>query len=129
VGGVHEKRLTGLPVADGDVPEDFLISLDGQRVVYRADQDTDGVNGLTDEVFELFSVILQAKPKALFESPVALVRSWAFDTVTGVIRGRAPAALGSGCREGWDVCMPEEKRFCPNLTTQLPAPQRCGKWI
>ena len=76
-------KLNGPLVADGDVVS-FRIGPASGRVVYVADE-------LTDGVFELFSVILQAELKALFESPVAnavaagvaLIRGWAFDTVTG----------------------------------------------
>jgi Tol biopolymer transport system component len=39
-------KLNGSPVGGGDVTAPFHISPDGRRVVYRADQDTDGVDEL-----------------------------------------------------------------------------------
>jgi len=51
VGSVHAQRLNDPLVANGNVSDFFLISSDGQQVVYLADQDI-------DEVFELYSVPL-----------------------------------------------------------------------
>jgi len=39
-------RINGLLVSGGDVSEDFVFSPDGSQVVYRADEDVNGVNEL-----------------------------------------------------------------------------------
>ena len=47
--GGSPVRLNGNLATNGDVVSGFQISADGSRVVYQADQNTDGVN-------EIFSV-------------------------------------------------------------------------
>jgi len=48
-GNAASYKLNGPLVTNGDVSSDFTISTDSSRVVYRADQETEGV-------FELYSV-------------------------------------------------------------------------
>ena len=55
-GSSAPTKLNGALVSGGDVPFPFEISPDSSRVVYFADQDT-------DEVFELFSVLLAGTPE------------------------------------------------------------------
>jgi len=51
-------RLNGALVAGGDVQADLVISPDGSRVLYRADQET-------DEVFELYSAPIDGSAAAV----------------------------------------------------------------
>jgi hypothetical protein len=84
LGGGTVTKLNGPLAAGGDVIANFFISPNDGLVLYRADQDT-------NNVLELYTDILQAELKALFESPlanavvagIALIRGWAFDTVAG----------------------------------------------
>lgn len=48
-GSEPPRRLTPVPVTGGDIPRPFILSPDGGYVVYRSDQETDGL-------FELFSI-------------------------------------------------------------------------
>lgn len=57
-------QISGEQVPFGDVKTNFQISPDGQRVVYRADQDTDGV-------IELFSVPITGGTAVKLNPPIA----------------------------------------------------------
>ena len=64
-GGLARLKLNGALVADGDVSSSVLLSPDGTRVLYIADQDTDGVH-------ELYSVPISGGAPVKLNAPLTV---------------------------------------------------------